>query len=133
MANLISDPVSLLLDDDNDLVMPLEFATGLTAVAQGIRARIQSFKGEWFADLDDGVPWLERPGVTAVEALLGQKFNPVKARAMFRTAILSTPNVTGLIGDLRLNFDGATRTLFVSWQARTAFGDTDVDSLTLEA
>jgi hypothetical protein len=110
-----TDPVDLLLDDDGDLILisDLMFSTGLNAVAQGIRIRIQSFKGEWFLDLDHGVPYYQD--------LLGQKFNEVKARAAFRTAILSAPGVTELTS-LEVTFDRASRALNVAWKTRTEFG-----------
>lgn len=110
-----TDPVDLLLDDEGDLVLTsgLVFSTGLNAVAQGIRIRIQSFRGEWFLDLDHGVPYYQD--------LLGQKFNEVKARAAFRTAIITAPGVTELLS-LIVTFDRPTRALNVAWKTRTDFG-----------
>jgi hypothetical protein len=130
---LENDPVDLLLDADNDIVVTddLQFSRGLTAVAQGIRIRMQLFKGEWFLNLNAGIPYLERPGVTRDEALIGQKFNELRARAVFRKAILTTPGVLG-IEKLDVKFNDATRKLSVTWVARTVFGDTDPDTLDRE-
>ena len=130
MPLLINDPVDLLLDADNDIVVTddLQFSRGLTAVAQGIRVRMQLFKGEWFLNLDAGIPYLERPGVTSDEAIIGGKFNELRARAVFRKAILSTPGVLG-IEKLDIKFTTSTRKLSVTCIARTVFGDTDPDTL----
>ena len=115
MALLATDPIDLLLDSDGDMVVDsdLHFSTGAEAVAQGIRIRLQMFKGEWFLDLDTGVPYWDD--------LLGAKYNEVRARAAFRDAIVSAPGVDELI-TLKVTFDGATRTLAVSWEVRCAFG-----------
>jgi hypothetical protein len=116
MPLLATDPIDLLLDDDGDIVVveDLRLSSGVAAVAQGIRIRIQSFRGEWFLDLDDGVPYWQD--------LLGAKFNELRARAAFRDAITSAPGVVQLLS-LEVGFDGATRTLTVAWEVRTAFGD----------
>lgn len=123
-VDIPDDPIDLLLDDEGDLVLTsdLEFSTGLQAVAQGIRIRIQTFKGEWFLDLDHGVPYYQD--------LLGQKFNEIKARAAFRTAIITAPGVTELT-TLGVTFDRQTRALEVSWEVRSIFG-TITEELTLE-
>ena len=128
---LSTDPIDFLLDDDGDIVIPLQFSRGLPAVAQALRIRVLLFRGEWFLNLDTGVPYLENDVVEESAALLGQVFDAVKARAMFRDAILSAPNVTELRA-LDVIFDGATRVMTVSWKVRTVFGDL-TDSLDVEA
>lgn len=91
----------------------LRFTTGLAAVAQGIRIRLQLFKGEWFMDLEEGVPYFQD--------LLGHKFSETKARAAFRDSILAAPGVVELV-TLNTIFEGSTRTLRVQFEARTDFG-----------
>lgn len=120
-----AQPIDLLLDTDGDLVLTsgLEFSTGINAVAQGIRIRIQTFKGEWFLDLDHGVPYYQD--------LLGQKFNEIKARAAFREAILSAPGVDELT-ELEVSFDAQNRELTVSWEVTTSFGIIE-ETLVLES
>lgn len=128
---LSTDPIDLLLDVDGDIVIDsdLRWATGLPAIAQGIRIQLQLVKGEWFLDLDDGVPYYEREGVTSAEALLGGRFNQARATAAFRAAILRAPGVN-TITSLAVAFDGSTRQLTVTWAVRTTFGDTLADALT---
>lgn len=129
---LSTDPVDLLLDSTGDLVVTsdLQWAVGLPAIAQGIRIALQLFRGEWFLDLDEGVPYLEREGVSADDALLGAKFNHGRAVAAFRDAIRRAPGVNSIVS-LNVTFDRATRKVLASWIVRTEFGDTKPDSLKL--
>lgn len=131
MALLINEPVGILLTADGEIdrsAKTMQFARGLDGVVQGVRVRMLLVKGEWFLDQSKGVPYLERDLVTASEALLGQRFNETKALAAFRTPILATPGVLS-IAKLAVAFTAATRTLAVTWRARTVFGDTPVDTL----
>lgn len=128
---LSTDPIDLLLDANDDLVIDtdLQWSRGLPAIAQGIRIALRLVKGEWFLDLDDGVPYYEREGVSVNDALLGGRFSEAKALASFRSAILRAPGVN-TITSLAVVFDGPTRKLTVTWSVRTVFGDTPVDTLT---
>lgn len=119
---LSTDPIDFLLDDDGDLVMPLQFSRGLPAVAQGIRCRMLLFRGEWFLNLDAGVPYYQD--------LLGKKPNLALARNIFRDAILSTPGVLEIL-ELEVSFEPGNRALSVRWKVSTEFGDT-ADSLNVE-
>lgn len=120
--------LALTVDGDLDVVSDLRFTTGLEAVAQGLSIRLQSFKGEWFLDLDDGVPYFERDGVLDTEALLGQRYDESKARAAFRTAILAAPGVDSL-DSLTLAFDNGIREMTVSFHVTTTFGQIIVSEL----
>lgn len=113
-------PVTLALDEDGDVIVPLRFLRGLEAVAQGVRVRMQMFKGEWFLDLSTGVPWWQD--------ILGQRFEYNRVAAALRRPILETPGVTDIVS-LSIVFDAQTRLMTVSWVARTAFGDTPEDTL----
>lgn len=125
---LSTDIVSALLDDAADLDVFAwnrgDGAAGIVGVDQGIRARIQMFRGEWFLDRSLGMPWLERETyVTSAQAILGQRYNEARARDAITAAILGTPNVTEIV-KLTLAFSVATRRLRITWTARCAFGDT---------
>lgn len=127
---LSTDPIDFLRDDDGDIVIPLQFSRGLIGVAQALRTRVLLVRGEWFLDLDVGVPYLPSDTVEDSAALLGQRFNAVKARAAFREAIEGAPAVVEILA-LTVAFDGATRGLTVAWTVRTEFGDT-TESLDVE-
>jgi hypothetical protein len=122
-----TDIVDFLQDEDGDLVIPLQHAAGVQAAKQGIRDRLLLFKGEWFLNLDVGVPWFQR--------ILGKKFVEAIARSEIRAAILSYPAVAD-VPVLDLTFDRADRKLSVAFEARLVFDDlttTLKDSLDLEA
>lgn len=125
---LSTDRIGLLLDADGDLdVFALsrgEWSTGLDAVAQGIQARIQLVKGEWFLDLDAGVPWFEGENVPSAEAIIGGRFDANRVRDLISTEILATPNVRSIV-KLSVDFSPSTRVVVVSFKVRTAFGDTE--------
>lgn len=131
---LSTDPIDIPLDPltgemaftDGALVL----TTGVAAVAQGIDIALACIKGEWFADLEDGVPWFASPTVTEEEALLGAKFDELKMSAAIREAILSVPGV-GEILSLRVTFESSTRAVSVAWEVRTSFGDSIADTFAI--
>lgn len=135
MTLLSTDPVGLRLTADGDLDRSsggLRLARGIDGVVQGVRVRMLLVRGEWFLNLAAGVPYLERPGVPAADALLGRRFSEAKALAAFRRPILATPGVAEVLA-LAVAFDRATRELAVTWSARTVFGDTPLDLLRVPA
>ena len=130
------DPVTGDIPETGDLTM----ASGITAVMQGARIRLRMFAGEWFLNLAQGVPYLERSdgSVTAAQALFGQKFDRGKTLRAFRDQLLgdSSRGIVGVPGIVELlaldvAWNGATRTATVTWKARTAFGDTPLDVLVI--
>lgn len=138
MAILTTDPIDVLIDPatgDISATGDLVLTTGITAVVQGARIRLRTVAGEWFLNRAAGVAWLERDGVDVSRVLLGQKYNQAKAIREFRNALLGTAEVAGVPGIVSLTrlectFDNRSRTLTVTWQARTAFGDTPADVVT---
>lgn len=124
---LSTDPIDLLLDANGDLMIAdgdIVFSKGLDAVVQSVRLVLNQGRGEWFLDLDEGVPYLSNDDVTEDEALIGSKFDALRARRIFRDAVLGAPGVKELLS-LAVTFDSATRKLTVECQVRTAFGDTE--------
>lgn len=131
MAVLLeSDPVCFKRDANGDLKFPLEYATGLEAVAIGIRTRILTCRGEWFSNLDIGIPLLPTADgvVTEDQAILGGRFDAIKIRAAYLREILSTPGVID-VPIMRMTFDGKTRVLTLTWVAQTRFGETPIDTI----
>lgn len=121
---LADQPRDLLLGPDNDLVIPLQHTYGVQAVAQSCRIAIQIFAGEWFLDLDVGIPYwqkiLAQKPATAIAA----------ARIAFRSELLAVDGVLS-VTKLEVSFDRATRALIVSWQVMTGLGETPADSIAL--
>lgn len=95
--------------EGGDLVL----VSGLDAIAQSCRMRLLFFAGEWFADLDAGVPYFGE--------VLVKNPNPDQLRGIFRDVILGTEGVTDL-PELALVYDGTARTLSITFTASTDLG-----------
>lgn len=123
---LETDPRDLLLGPNNDLVITtdLQFSTGIAAIAQSCRIALQMFAGEWFLDLDAGIPYWDQ--------ILAQKSTVAKTAAAiaFRSELSLVSGVID-VTTLDVEFDGPTRTLTITWQVQTAFGETPVDTIAL--
>lgn len=133
MALLSTDPVDWALDPaTGDLIMPIRYTRGLEAVAQGIRVRINLVRGELFTDLDAGVPYLPGNGVDPTLVIMGGRFDPVRAEAALRAAILRTPGVRR-IESLVIGFENRTRTLTATIVVIAGFDDVPEDRLELTA
>lgn len=122
MALLESDPLDVLLGEDGDIVVDpvlgVTFVSGIAGVAQLVKISLRLFLGEWFLDLDAGVPYFQ--------TILGKKYDAVTLRAEMVKAVVSVPGVVEILS-LTLEFDGATREASVSLALRTEFGDTVVE------
>lgn len=128
---LITDPIDLLVDTTGQIVIVIDvqFSRGLPAVVQECRLALQTIRGEWFLDLDEGVPYFERDGVSAAEALIG-RYDEDKVLKAFRDALMSVAEVAEIV-TLKAVLDKVTRGVRVTWAVRTVFGDTDPNTLLL--
>ena len=118
----IQDPVDLLQNSD-DIVLKVErdggldlvFSTGVQAVAQEIRIKLDWLRGEWEFDPSKGVPYFEN--------LLGQKFNESTIRQEINTQLLSVEGVK-TVDRLNVSFSNTSRIVEVQFLVTTIFGDT---------
>lgn len=121
MALLETDPVDIKLDEDGDIDMDPElgftFVSGIDGIAQLVKIALRLFRGEWFLDLDAGVPYFQ--------TILGFKYDAAALRGEIERAVV-VPEVVS-IAEITLEFDGATRTASVAVDLRTRFGDTVVE------
>lgn len=130
MALLSTDPIDWLLANDGDIALgeglgaDAQWSRGVPGIAQGIRIAILMVRGEWFLNDQDGVPYWERPGVPASEALLGTPYNELKVLAAYREAIESAPGVNRIVALNVSQLNKGTRGISVTWTVRTTFGDT---------
>jgi hypothetical protein len=141
MAILSTDPIDWAINQATGDLPPtgnIKYTTGIPAVLQAAYIRLRMFAGEWFANLDAGVRYLERDGVTSAQALLAQKFDKAKACREIRDNLIGSPsrNITPIAGIVELlvcdaSYVNATRTMTITWQARTEFGDTPVNQITI--
>ena len=114
----MSDTVrDIALDINGDLAISsgdLQLVSGSDAIVQAVKIRLQFFKGEWFLNLDAGVPYFQE--------ILVKNPNPNVLQTLFRKALLETPGVLA-IESLALTFDGRTRQLAVSYRVTTDVGE----------
>jgi hypothetical protein len=122
MATDINDPIGLAMDSTGDIEVlttgagaGIRFTKGVEAVTQNIEAAVSLFRGEWFLDLERGVPYYQE--------ILGQRYSQETVLTAFRDQILTVPNVDQIL-TLTSSFDGATRTTTVSFEVLTPFGTT---------
>lgn len=128
---LVTDKIDILVSKDNRLTFingQLQLSSGLPGIEQAQRIRLLDVAGEWFMDLDDGVMWLERPGVLASQAILGQKFNRSKLINIISDVLLKTPGTNDILL-LTAAFDAPTRLASVVYQTMTIFGATSINTL----
>lgn len=124
---LQGEPRDLLLGADNDLVIEdgdFVFAYGLDAVAQECRIGVQMFAGEWFLDLDVGIPyWTSIMGFKPDVAIRA-------ARIAFNAELLSVTDVLD-VTRLDIEYDPVLRGMDVTWQVKTVLGETPPDTIAL--
>ena len=125
---LVTDPYDWKLDEDGDVIVPIEYVRGLEAVEQACRVNIRAVRGEWFANLDDGMPWYENDTVPERLALLGGRFNKARVLEEFRKVLLGSFGVSEVLS-LDVTFDNPSRHMTVTWKTKTVWGDTLDDSL----
>lgn len=123
---LESDPLDLKIDPiTGDLVVTgqgIELTNGLEAIEQLARIRLQDFQGEWFLDLDVGMPYYQE--------ILGAKPDTaiIAARRAARSELLAIDGVEG-VPLLETEFDRKVRTLNIDWRALVVFTDTEGEEL----
>lgn len=124
---LLTDPIDLLIDNTNDLVIEggdLQFSRGVDAIVQQCRVALQIFQGEWFLNLDIGIPYWQ--------SILGEKPKvAIAAARIFMRRELELVDGVDEVLKLDVTYIGASRTLSVTWQVSTVFGDTPEDEIEL--
>lgn len=103
--------------EDGDLPKRTQHIDGPEQIAQRLQIKLNTWRGEWFADTRRGLDWMEweqdaAPDVPIIEAQIRDK-------------IRSTPGVTG-VSDLDVEFEDGT----ISASGRISIED---DERTVEA
>lgn len=110
--------MDIQVDNSGELVFAngdLVLLDGTDAIAQNLRIALRMFKGEWFLNVDEGVPYIQNifikaPRISVITVLL-------------RKAILSVAGVEE-IKTFDVQVDAAARSLSVTFDARLADGGT---------
>ena len=105
-----------LLLDDNGVVLrggDWAFAEDRTGIQQRISQVLKTIAGEWFLDLDYGLPYFEQ--------ILVKNPNLPSVQDIFRRALLSVKGVSS-VERLTLSLDTPNRILRVDWVVLTDLG-----------
>jgi hypothetical protein len=100
-------------DTNNDIVIEnnnIAFVAGLEEIRQLHLERLRLFKGEWFLDLQKGVPYFQ--------SILGKGNRIEDIATIFKNEILSIPGTRSL-SKFDLDFDASTRNLTLDYTAVT--------------
>lgn len=87
-----------------------DYKSGVNAVEQNIKTRLQSFLGNCFFAINDGIDWFN---------LLGSK-NQLALELAVRATILNTAEVTGLVSSAVI-LDPITRRITMTYVVTTAY------------
>lgn len=107
------------LDANLDYTVGIPFlANSPATVGQAVLTRLKLLQGEWFLDVTDGTPYLQR--------ILGKHYgsNP---DAYIKQRILGTQGVTSILS-YTSTFDGATRKFTVNATIATIYGTTTIST-----
>lgn len=114
------------LNESHDLYQSsrsgIAIAEGADSVVQGIRTRLLLFKGEWFLDINTGMPWFQEVFTDG-----GQDIRRIESA--LKTQINATPGVEAILS-FNLEFIGSTRELTVSFEVDTIYGPSGLISVT---
>ena len=107
--------LDLLLDDSGVVLRGGDwaFAVDREGIQQRIGQTLRTIAGEWFLDLDYGLPYFEQ--------ILIKNPNLPSLTDLFRRALLSVKGVSS-VERLNLSLDTTSRTLTVSWVVLTDLG-----------
>lgn len=92
----------------------LAVVEGAEAIPQGIRVRLQMFKGECYLNESAGVDYIDR--------ILVKNTDPLVVRALLSEAISDTPDVVTVIAAQLVQEEG-TRNASISYQCDTTYSE----------
>lgn len=107
--------LSVTVDAENSATHDLQLVTGqplmvtdtLEEVAQRLRIRLQFFKGEWFLDTREGVPYFQN--------ILLKGVSKQTITAIFSRILRDTPGIA-LVNSFSYDLDSARRVLTLRFQ-----------------
>lgn len=123
--------IDILLDSlTNDIQFEnfkLKAVSGADLVKQRLLVRLRTFKGEWFLDTEEGIPYYRN---ILVKAPLRES-----VEAIFRSAILQTEGVLDFdrgsdgVAAFALDYDNGTRNLTLVFSVKSEFGVINVNEI----
>lgn len=97
-----------------------EFLSGVEAVTQAIYTRLWLWQGEWWEDLQSGLPMMQR--------ILGFRNTKAAADILIRTRIAETEGVLDIIS-FSSSFDEATRAYSCTAEVNTKYGTVSISEV----
>ena len=94
----------------------LTLVTGADAIKQHLGQRLKTFYGEWFLDMEKGIPYFQQ--------VLKKNPDPVVIDSIFKREIIDTPGILQLL-EFDLSIDNATRILALSFKVLSIDGEID--------
>ena len=108
------------IDGDNPVIGDMHLTDGDSTIVEGdaataqeLRSRVLLFRGSYFLDLREGLPWFQE--------ILTKGSVPGRVRELFREALLTHPAIVD-VPMLRLAIERATRAASLVFEARTTTG-----------
>ena len=99
-----------------------DFARDAEAIAQNVRTRLQLLRGEWFLDIDAGVPWLQE--------IMVKPSNLALAESLIKQTIAETDGITE-ITNFDLTYDNNIRELSINCTVLNEFNNTQNIKVTM--
>lgn len=98
-----------------------DFCQNAEAVGQAVKTRLLLLKGEWWENIEDGLPLFQN--------ILGARTKDIDGvDLIIRDRILGTQGVTN-IKFYESNLDNTTRIFYVNAEIETIYGNTEVEVL----
>lgn len=115
----MADIVDLKLDPDNWNYILIEnqdlaVVSGLEAIRQHLRQRLQFFRGEYAHDITRGIPYHDE--------FFKKNPNPIVMDYVLKDTILTTPGVTELLS-FSMDLNNSTRILNIAFKVSTDYGN----------
>lgn len=111
--------LNFALNENHDIYADkgtIAIVTDIDEIVQHIKTRLQLFLGEWFLDIEAGVPWFQEIFVKPA------KLNEIEV--IIKNEILQTEGVNELL-EFDLSFDSATRIFNIQFTCNTDLGDSE--------
>ncbi len=108
------------LDASHDMTFGFglgNYARDAESVRQRVRTRLLTHQGEWFLDVDAGLPWLDR--------VLTKPADLTLAEALIKRCIVETEGVASLDA-FALTFDRSARAVSIAASLTTIYGPIDL-------
>lgn len=99
-----------------------DYLTGKEATQQRLVSRLRLVLGEWFLNIDAGIPWWQVEG-SEVPGILGGKPNLAYIEGLLKDTILGTDGIASLLS-FTMVYDGNSRKLTVAAEVVTDDGET---------